>query len=229
MRAIWASGLLLTLCLCCQSVHSQTSYSTSYYSHSGSAFRIQELPRSVQPLARPIMENPSFQAKGPVEMLDCDPKIYHWLLDHPEKTTKMWQKLGAPVMEITSRGPGRYGWTDGQGSDVSWVCVVRNAHRRVWYVEGVVKVARLLPKVSIKALMIIHIQELQNKAGESKIRQHSELKLYCGSRAMRLVARVAGASAPKMAETYMEQIQIFFGGMAEYLTADPKKIQKLLK
>ena len=52
--------------------------------------------------------------------------------------------------------------------------------------------------------------------------------LHCDSKAISLVTRVLGASAPRMAEQYVGQIQTFFAALAWYLNEHPEKSDKLL-
>src|SRR5262245_53250173 len=42
--------------------------------------------------------------------------IYDWLLNHPDRGSLAWRRLGIPCAEITDRGQGRFGWSDGQGT-----------------------------------------------------------------------------------------------------------------
>jgi hypothetical protein len=46
---------------------------------------------------------------------------------------------------------------------------------------------------------------------------------------MALAARILGASAPRMAEQYLGQLQMFYGGMAWYLHQDEARAQAMYR
>src|SRR5207248_10821474 len=106
-----------------------------------------------------VLDRPTMTARGPVETFHCRPSVYHWLLDHPDRAAKMWQGLGAQCAAIDDRGGGRFGWKDGQGSDLVWEAVVRSPAQQVWFAEGVVRPGALLPLVTVRAVVVLHITE----------------------------------------------------------------------
>ncbi len=129
-------------------------------------------------------------------------------------------------MDCRCRMPG---WRDEQGSDMSWQAVVRAPSEQVWYAEGVVRPGPLLPLITVRALLVLHITEGHDAAGRSAVRHQGELVLRTDSRAANLAARLLGASAPRMAEQYVAQIQTFFAALAWHLDEHPEKARKLLR
>src|ERR1022692_4591089 len=71
-------------------------------------------------LAKQMMERPTVLARGPSETFTCTPKQYYWLLDNPDSAVMAWRRLGAKCVSIQKRGPGKFGYTDETGSDVTW-------------------------------------------------------------------------------------------------------------
>src|SRR5262249_37216757 len=175
-----------------------------------------------------LLEKPTLRARGPSETFHCQPPMYRWLLDHPDRAVAVWRKLGAEVTPINDRGNGRFGWRDEQGSDVSWEVVVRGPREQVWYAEGVVRPGPLLPLITVRALLVLHITAGHDAAGRSAVRHQAELVLRTDSRAANLAAQLLGASAPRMAEQYVAQIQTFFAALAWHLDEHPEKARKLL-
>ena len=186
------------------------------------------LPEEYRARVLALLEKPTIQAQGPAEAFHCQPVVYHWLLDHPDRAVEMWRKLGAEVTPISARGNDRFGWKDDQGSDMHWDVVVRAPHEQVWYAEGVVRPGPLLPVVPVRALLVLHITAGHDAEGRSAVRHQAELVLRTDSRAANLAARLLGASAPRMAEQYVAQIQTFFAALAWHLDEHPEKARKLI-
>jgi hypothetical protein len=154
--------------------------------------------------------------------------MYRWLLDHPDRAVKAWMRLGAKCAAITDRGNGRFGCKDASGSDVFWDSVVCNKNKRIWYAEGVVKPSLLLPTVPVRAILVLHIREGYDVKGRRAIRHQAELILHTNSKAASLVTRILGASAPRVAEQYVGQIQTFFAALAWYMGEHAEKMSELL-
>jgi hypothetical protein len=191
-------------------------------------FHLEAVSPDYQKRVRSVLERPTLFARGPVETFHCQPTLYRWLLDHPDRAVQGWIKLGAKCAHITDRGNGRFGWKDDHGSDVHWDTVVRSSRQHVWYAEGAVRIGPLLPLAPVRAVIILHIQEGHDASGRPAIRHEGELVLHTDSKAAALVARLMGASVPRTAEQYVAQIQTFFAALAWHVDEHPEKAQNLL-
>jgi len=194
----------------------------------GIAIPLEQLPRAVQARARALVERPTLRAQGSVEIFNCQPEQYFWLLDHPELTAKLWRALGAKVTEIKNHGNDHFSWEDENGSKIEWDTVLRSAEHRIWLAEGRVKPGLLLPTVSVRALLAVHHTEGQDGEGKPAIKHQVDLILQTDNAAVALAARILGASAPHLAEQYIGQIEMFFGAMAWYLDKHPRQAVRLL-
>jgi hypothetical protein len=135
---------------------------------------------------------------------------------------KAWQRLGARGREITDLGDGRFAWTDGLGTTVTWETVYRDAKKRVWYAEGNSRPARLLPTVPIKAVVVLHYDVTRD--GEPPLLHHkADLYLQTDSRTAQMIARMLGPSAPRMAEHGLVQLELFFSALVGFLERYPKQ------
>src|SRR5262249_33944935 len=63
-------------------------------------------------------------------------RFYDWLLEHPDRACVAWRRLGVPCAPITDLGQGRFGWNDGQGTNIAWRAVPRSPELCIWYAEG---------------------------------------------------------------------------------------------
>lgn len=191
--------------------------------------RLEEIPPAWRERTRRVIEQPTLCARGPMETFNCQCETYHWLIDHPDRAADMWRHLGAQVANIQPNGPGRFVWRDDQGSEVQWSTIVRTPERRIWYAEGVLKAGLLVPSISVRAILVLHILEGHTGSGRPAIRHHTELLLQIDSRAAALATRLLGTSAPRMAEQYLQQIEMFFAGLSWYLDENPERAQRLVE
>jgi hypothetical protein len=182
-----------------------------------SAMFMESLPSA----ARRIIEQPTLAVAGPVEAFRGSPALYLWLLEHPDQAMKAWRRLGAKGRDICDLGSGRFTWNDGLGTVVRWETVYRDTKKRVWYAEGTSQPTRLLPSVPVRAVVVMHYGITRD--GEPPLLQHqAELFVQTDSRTAQLVTRMLGASAPRMAQQGLGQIELFFSALVGYLARYPE-------
>jgi hypothetical protein len=186
------------------------------------------LPEEYRERLSVVLRKPSLHIRGPVETFRCNPEVYHWLLDHPDRAVKGWLRLGARCAPISDRGNGRFGCKDDQGNDVWWETVLHESHQRIWYAEGVVRPGLLLPAIPVRAIIVVHIVLGHDAKGRVALRHQGELILHTNNKAAALATRLFGVSAPRMAEQYVGQIQTFFAALAWMVNEHPERMKELL-
>lgn len=208
-----------------------TDYGPRAVQHGFAPFSVplEELPPQLRDRVRVVLEHPTLASRGPLEAFRSRPNIYYWLLDHPDVAMRLWRGLGAKCSEIHALGEGNFAWRDAQNGEVRWQTIVRNGKQRIWYAEGRVKAGPLLPSVSLRAVVVLNHQEGSDGKGKPAIRHQMDMILHTDSRAVSLAARLFGASAPRLAEEYVGQMQMFFGALAWYLSEHPNKAAVLFE
>jgi hypothetical protein len=180
-------------------------------------------------LARTVLDKPTLSARGPTETFPCRPDHYYWVLDHPDRAMTAWRRLGAKCVTITPRGDGCYGWADEHGGNVVWQTLHKGQGICIWFAEGKVRPAPLLPLVPFKAVLVLRHTEGKNADGKTVIQQRTDLHMVTDSKTYAAVTKMMGQSAPKMAEQGLGQFQVFFSGLSWYLTRHPDQVDELLK
>jgi hypothetical protein len=189
---------------------------------------LEEVPAAVRPSVSLVLNRPTLFTLGPPEIFPCRPAQYYWFLDHPDRVMMAWRRLGAKCLPITDRGGGRFGWCDDQGSDLVWQTIIHGKRLRVWYAEGNVRPAPLLPLISVRAVVLLHHTESKDELGEPIMSHRAEAFLQTDSKAAALLMKMLGSSAPRMAEEGVSQLQLFFAGLSWYLDRHPDHVDWLL-
>jgi hypothetical protein len=189
---------------------------------------LQDVPEKFREGVKIALEKPALYTQGPAESFACAPHFYYWLLEHPDRGVAAWRKLGAQCVMIVDRGAGRFGWTDEHGSDLQWETVYHSNDRHIWYAEGKVRPAPMLPLVPVKAVVVLHYREQTSATGTKLIQHQADMFLHTDSAGAALAAKLLGAAAPKMAEQCVTQMQMFFAGLAWYLNRHPDEAPSLL-
>ncbi|HEV3256046.1 MAG TPA: hypothetical protein VG013_04135 [Gemmataceae bacterium] len=187
-----------------------------------------QIPATVRDHVRQTLERPTYTARGPAESFLCRPAMYHWFLEHPDRAVGAWRRLGARCVDIQDRGDGRFGWSDELGSDVHWDTVYRGPRMRVWYAEGRVKPGKLVPTLPVRAVVVLHYSEDRDNNSRAVMTQQAELFLHTDSKTAAVVARLVGASAPKLGAQYVAQLELFYSALSWYMEQHPKQAEALL-
>jgi hypothetical protein len=178
---------------------------------------LESLPEALRDRIRLVVDAPTMAARGQPESFICRPTTYHWLLEHQDRAVLLWRRLGARCVEITDRGAGRFGWSDDQGSDVHWDTVYQDGEMRIWFADGKVRPAALLPLVPVQAVVVLHYTEDSSQNSRVWMRHQAELFLRTDSKTAALAAALLGPSAQRLADQYAAQLEMFYSALAWYL------------
>lgn len=222
---IWLS--LLT-CLLGSAGGSVTAQESGLQRWTSTRLPLDQLPTAIRERVCEAVDHPTLYAQGPTETFPCDPTVYHWFLDHPDRAAAAWRRLGAKVVDINDRGNGRFGWVDGAGSDVHWDTIYRDDHMRIWHAQGEVKPGPLVAAVPFHAVLVLRYTTGQDDRGGTIVRHQADLALHTDSRSALVIAKLIGAAAPRLAEQYVGQLEMFFSALPWYIEKHPERAQELL-
>ena len=177
-----------------------------------------------------VLKAPTLAAKATDEEFVAHPKVYDWLIEHPDRAALAWQRMKVPCVDITDLGKGQFYWSDENGSELAWQAVGRFENGVVWYATGKVKGGALLPTVPVRAVAVLHAPrgEPDKDTGGATFKPTVHVYLLSDSRLATAALRVVGSNAPKMAEQGAEQLLFFFSGVARYLHKNPDKLDATL-
>ncbi len=176
-----------------------------------------------------VLKSPTLSAKASEEEFAAHPAVYDWLLDHPDRTALAWQRLKVPCVDIADNGKGQFHWADENGSELNWQAVGEFTNGRVWYATGKVKPGALIPMIPVKAVAVLHAARSEpDKAGVCQYKPTANVYIQCDSRLANAALRLAGPSAPKMAEEGAGQFLYFFSGIGRYLERKPEQVETVL-
>jgi hypothetical protein len=169
-----------------------------------------------------VLKHGQLYTRGPTECFPCQPGIYRWLLDHPHWGVHAWRALGATKIKLEPQADGSFLGSDQQGGELRWRPILAEAGRRVWYAEGSGRMAPLMPIISVRAVVLLKFQEVQGEDGRIGIRQRTEVFALYDGRAAELACKLIGLTAEAAGKKVIEQIGLFFSGMAWYLSENPE-------
>lgn len=184
------------------------------------------IPPALRDKVAKVTQQPTIVARtAPEEFVEG---IYDWLLDHPDRASLAWRRLGIPCAEIGPKPQGRFGWSDGQGTEVNWCVAAKTDNYRVWFAEGQARPGPMMPVVPVKAVVVLHHPKTLGIDGQKRVAHVCDVYLQTDSKAAGIVARMLGPAVPRLAEQGAEQLLLFFSGLTRYFHNHPEDIESLL-
>src|SRR5437870_6069230 len=78
---------------------------------------LETIPAGWREVVAKVVQQPTLTTHaGPDEVRG---RLYEWLLERPDRASVAWRRLGVPCTPISDLGQGRFGFSDGQGTDVA--------------------------------------------------------------------------------------------------------------
>ena len=177
-----------------------------------------------------VVGRPTLTAAGGEAGFRARPELYDWLLDHPDRASAAWRRMGFPCVPIEARPGGWFRWQDDEGSTVDWKPVARFADGVVWYATGSIKRGTLLPAVPVTAVAVLHAPRTPGEdGGPATITPTLRVYMATDSRAAAAVLRLLGPAVPRMAEQGADQVLLFFSGPARYADRHPDEAADLFR
>ncbi len=83
-----------------------------------------------------VVSRPSMFRRMPVNVVECEPELYRYLIRHPEIVVNIWQLMGITKVNIERQGPYTFDATDGVGTVTRAELVYGTSDTHLIYCEG---------------------------------------------------------------------------------------------
>lgn len=190
---------------------------------------LETIPDTHRERVRAVVDKPTLSRSGVMETFTSRPELYAWLLDHPDKASDMWRKLGARCVAIDEVRPDCFSWSDPDHGFVHYRLVHRSEGMRIWYADGKVKAAALMPATGFQAVLVARFRTGHDGDGDPAVRHQYHFFLKTDGKAAALAARLLGASAPKLVDQFVSQLQMFFKGLAWLAEDQPGRARAVMR
>lgn len=193
-------------------------------------FPFELVPEPLRLKVETVIKQPTAYSRGPVEAFPCHPPVYRWLLDNPHHGFRAWKALGVKCATVDQKGDGSFHGVDPLGSEMKFTEVLREPNRRVWYAEGLAKPAPLTPSVPFKLVLLLRYHDVVGADGRIGVRQRAELfAQFDAGKAATFLGKVWGMTSDVAAKKAAEQVELFFSGLAWYISEHPDWVKTTLK
>jgi hypothetical protein len=238
LLAVAALGLVTIDCGAACAAPSQRSTATD-----GSSSRaareeaIRAIPwREISPrdrqAAQLVIKNASMYRRLPTRVIDCDPELFTFLVQHPEVVIDVWRVMGISQVALTKMADGLYQGTDGAGTTGT----VRFLHRRwgqdannmaVVYAEGCYEGAPFLAKMNAQTVMLMRSGSVQETNGRHYVTVRIDSFVRLEQIGVELMAKTVQPWISKTADQNFIETLSFVSNFSRTAEKNPQGMQRL--
>jgi hypothetical protein len=188
-------------------------------------------PRDRQ-AAQFVIKNASMYRRLPTRVIDCDPDLFTFLVQHPEVVIDVWRVMGISQVALTKMADGVYEGTDGAGTTGS----VRFLHRgwgqeahntAVVYAEGSYEGAPFLAKMNAQTVMLMRSGGVQETNGRHYVTVRIDSFVRVEQIGLELMAKTVQPWIAKTADQNFIETLSFVSNFSRTAEKNPQGMQRL--
>ncbi len=186
-----------------------------------------KLPSDVLPKVRQVVQNPSLFRRVPVQVIDCDPDLYLFLVRHPEVVVNIWQVMGISRVKLVPTGPGSYEGDDAAGTTGAIRMCYSNHNTQVLYAEGLYEGTMFPQPIQAQCVLVLRAGYVQETNGRYYITNRLDAFIHIDHVGLDLVAKTFSPLVTKTVDINFRETAAFVGVVSRTASANPQGMQRL--
>jgi hypothetical protein len=168
-----------------------------------------------------VLENTSLYRRMPTSVIECDPRLFSFLLDNPTILTNLWELMKISDVRLTRTSPTTYHADDGQGTQADIKVVYRSHDTQVLYCEGAYT-GSLLPKpIRGRCVLLLRSQGIRETNGRYYVTCRLDTFLHLERVGVEVLAKTFRPLLGRSADANFTETLAFVGHLSRTCVANP--------
>jgi hypothetical protein len=177
--------------------------------------------------AQSVIEQSAVFRRLPMQLIDCDPRMFAFLINRPEVVVEIWQVLGMTQAELSRTGPARFEASDGAGTTATVEFLHREPGVHILYADGGYT-GPLMPRaLRGRALLILNSRQVYGSDGHPYIRLRLDAFLEVDHLAAEAVLRTLQGVVGASADHNFRETAGFLTMLSRAAVSDPARMDAL--
>ncbi len=174
-----------------------------------------------------VIANTSIFRRLPIQVTDCDPDLYLFLVRHPEVVVNIWSVMGISNVELDRKGPGSFRATDGAGT-LGDIALCYSSHdTQVIYAEGQYE-GTLFPKpLKARCVLVLKSGYLQETNNRYYVSSRMDAFIQLEQVGVELLAKTFQPLITKSADVNFIEPPAFLGNISRTAELHPRGMKRL--
>jgi hypothetical protein len=151
----------------------------------------------------------------PVQVVDCDPDLYVFLIRYPEIVVNMWQLMGVTRATVDRTGAYSFAASDGAGTTTKVELIYGSSDIHVMYAEGVYQGPLLKQRVEGKCVLVLTSGYSQQADGRELVTHRLDVFLQLAHAGAELLAKTLHPLVGKTADHNFAESSAFLGMVSQ--------------
>ena len=176
-----------------------------------------------------VLSKVTFFRRMPTRVIQCDPDLYLFLVQHPDVVVNIWQLMGVSEMAVEQAGPTTFRVTDPAGTTGSIEYLYRSHDTHVIYSEGSYDGPLFTRPVQGRGLMILKTGYVRETDGRYYITCRLDSFMNVDHLGVELLTKAFQPLVGKVADNNFTQTAGFLGSLSRTAERNHQGVQRLAK
>jgi hypothetical protein len=183
-------------------------------------------------LTQSVIGNTSIYRRLPTRIIDCDPDLFTFLLQHPEIVVDVWRVMGVSQVALTRGNDGVYRGTDGAGTTGSIRYLFSNwgpdaKNLAVAYADGSYTGAPFVTPLKAQTIMLIRSSAVRETNGRRYITVRIDSFVHIDQMGIEMIAKTVQPWITKTADQNLIETLTFVSNFSRTAEKNPEGMQRL--
>ena len=174
-----------------------------------------------------VLANTSLYRRMPVQIIQCDPDLYLFLVEHPDVVVNIWDVLGITQTQMQQTGPTQFGMVDAAGTKGSVEYLYRSHDTHVIYTEGSYDGPLFVNPIAGRGLLILKTGYVREPNGRYYVTSRMDVFMQVQHAGVDLLAKAFQPLVGKVADVNFAYTAGFLGSLSRTAEANQEGMQRL--
>ncbi len=188
---------------------------------------LKQLSRGERAAVEYVLNHTSIYRRLPTRAVDCDPKLYAFLVENPEVIVNLWEVMGIGLVTLDRTGPDTFRCADGQGT----LCNVKVLHHapglQVVYAEGSYDGPLFRRPVKGKCVLLLRSRQHKETNGRYYVTSTMDTFIHLERGGVHLIAKTFQPLIGKVADYNFVETVNFVSSLSRTAEVNPDGIAKV--
>ena len=174
-----------------------------------------------------IVSKPSIFRRMPIQMVDCDPDMYLFLVRYPEVVVNIWQMMGISNVGIQRTGAYTLHATDGNGTVTNVELVYGDPETHVVYAEGLYEGPLFKRRINARCVLVLRSAYTRGAGDRPLVASRLDLFLHLDDAGAEVIAKTLQPVVGRTADYNFTESAIFLGRVSQAAEKNGPGLQQM--
>ncbi len=176
-----------------------------------------------------VLEHTSVFRRLPVRVVQCDPELYLFLVEHPDVVVNIWQELGLSQLALSQVDADTFELADAEGTEGWMQFIYRSRDTHVLYVEGTYTGPLFGRVLTGRGVMVLRSEYSKESDGRHYVASRLDAFMHIEPAGAEFLTKTFQPLVGRTADTNFIQTATFVGSLARTAEVNPVGMQRLAR